>query len=412
MNPAYYSFGQSVVAALYQVVVLTALFLGIATALRQRYAPMTALIGAFVTTGIANILIVSLYPDLAVLAAFAWASVPLLQQSPKRSAVFATCTVLGVVAGFQLLVKINSAPTILAIALATSVLLDWRAVGRHCATVVAFAVSTLVWWLVAGQPLANLPLWLKLSAAVASGYSNAMAVPLPALAIPAVVLTLAWMAAICAMFVRGGPELPRRFAALVGLATVIIAKTTYGRYDFGHVYILLSLVVVAVAITPRLETRHRAFVRAAVVILFVGLGGPLVYHRAVVAALSPVRAVDRLVTLAVPGDVDDHVEQAKARQRAVYAVPARFIDAIGRGTVHIDPIETSAVWAYDLAWRPTPVFQTYAAYIPALDTVNSEPSPTDPTSSSPTSPPLRGPPASMGGSPRRNLPALFARSVV
>lgn len=32
----------------------------------------------------------------------------------------------------------------------------------------------------AGQPLANLPLWLKLGAAVASGYSSAMAVPLPA----------------------------------------------------------------------------------------------------------------------------------------------------------------------------------------------------------------------------------------
>lgn len=33
---------------------------------------------------------------------------------------------------------------------------------------------------------------------------------------------------------------------------------------------------------------------------------------------------------------------------------------------------TSAAWSYDLALRPTPVFQTYSAYTPALDTVNSD----------------------------------------
>ncbi|MGO9154936.1 MAG: hypothetical protein ACLP9N_18090, partial [Mycobacterium sp.] len=84
------------------------------------------------------------------------------------------------------------------------------------------------------------------------------------------------------------------------------------------------------------------------------------------------QAVDRLVTLALPGRVDQHVERAKARQRARYGIPDRFIEAIGSGTVHIDPYETSAVWAYDFAWWPVPVFQTYAAYTPALDDLNSE----------------------------------------
>ena len=87
---------------------------------------------------------------------------------------------------------------------------------------------------------------------------------------------------------------------------------------------------------------------------------------------APVQAVDRLVTLALPGHVDQRVEQAKTRQRALYAIPDRFIKSIGSGTVHIDPYETSAVWAYDLAWRPAPVFQTYQAYTPTLDGLNSE----------------------------------------
>ena len=87
---------------------------------------------------------------------------------------------------------------------------------------------------------------------------------------------------------------------------------------------------------------------------------------------GPVQAVDRLATLAVPGRFDRRVEQAKARQRALYAIPDRFIKTIGPGSVHIHPTETSAAWAYDLAWRPAPIFATYLAYTPALDGLNSE----------------------------------------
>jgi len=388
---AYYSFDQSVLATIYQLTVVAALFLGIAAALRQRRATMTSLIGAFVTTGIIAILHIGhggapgmMYPELAVLAAFAWAAVPLLQQDPRRSTVFTTCIVLGAVAGLQLLVKLNTGLVIVVIALAVSVLLGWRAVGRHCATVAAFAVSTFIWWVLAGQQPGDLPAWLKYSAAVVSGYSEEMAIPLPALglfAVPAVVLSLAWIAALCVMFIRGGPEIPRSFVVLVGLATVITAKKEFGRLDLGNFYVLLGLIVVAVAITPLSGTRRRAFVMVVVAIVFVALGaerafllpvGDHVHDRIVAAVQAPVQAVERLVTLALPGHVDHRVEQAKARQRALYAIPDRFIKTIGSGTVHIDPYETSAAWAYDLAWRPAPVFQTYQGNTRTLDDLNSE----------------------------------------
>jgi hypothetical protein len=371
-NSPYYYFDQSVVATCYQIIVLTALFLGIAAALRQRYSPMTSLVGALLTTGIANFVIVGLYPDLAVLAAFAWASVPLLQQEPKRPTVFITCIALGAVAGFGLLVKINSGPTMLALALAVSVLVNWRAVGRHLATLTAFALSTLLLWVSAGQPLGNLPVWLRLSGAVASGYVDGMAIPLQVPAIPTVAFTIAWLAVICAMLVRGGPEIPRRFLILMGLASVLIAKTAFGRFDAGHVFIFLALVVVAVAIIPSWETRRRALAMGAVAILFLSLAGPPLYDHAVAALLAPVRAVDRLVTLAIPGQPERRIEQSKAHQRALDSIPSAFIDTIGSGTVHVDPSETSAVWAYNLAWRPAPVFQTYSAYTPALDALNSD----------------------------------------
>ena len=171
-------------------------------------------------------------------------------------------------------------------------------------------------------------------------------------------------------------------------------------------------------ITPLSGTRRRAFVVVVVAIVVVALGAEravlhaIGYHahdRIVAAVQAPVQAVDRLVTLALPGHVDQRVEQAKARQRALYAIPDRFIKTIGSGTVHIDPYETSAVWAYDLAWRPAPVFQTYAAYTPALDDLNSESLATGPqfvlSRLSPASPPS----ASTAGLACKNPPGIRVR---
>ncbi|ARG54799.1 hypothetical protein B1T45_01770 [Mycobacterium kansasii] len=387
---AYYSFEQSLLATICQVIIIAALFLGIAAALRLRHSPLTSLVGAFVLTGILTVLhlghglafrgsssLEMMYPELAVLAAFVWASVPLLQREPKRSTVFTTCVALGAVAGFQLLMKFNTGLAIMVVALATSVLLGWKAVGRHCATVAAFAVSTLVSWVLAGQRPGNLPAWLRGSAAIASGYTDGMATaPLPQWALPSVVLSLAWMGWLCVMFLRRGHEIPRRYLALVVLASLIAGKAAFGRFEPWHFAILVGVIVVALAITPWPRARRRTLVVVALavaLVVVVDLGGiPALSDRGVLAMQAPVQAVDRIVTFALPGHVQQKIEQAKARQRALYGIPDRFIKTIGSSTVHVDPHEISAVWAYDLAWRPTLVFQTYQALTPMLDALNGE----------------------------------------
>jgi hypothetical protein len=377
---AYYAFDQSVLATVYQFVVVAGLFLGVTAALRQRCAPMISIIGAFATTYIAAILQVGhgtaygmMYPELAVLAALAWAAVPMLQQDPKRSTGFCTCIVVGAVAGLQLLVKFNTGLTTLIIALAASLLLGWKALGRHGATVTSFAASTLICWVVAGQRLGDLPVWVKFSTAILSGYNASQAVPLTPNAGPAILLSLGWIGALGVMFVRGGREIPRSLVVLVGVLTIITVKSSFGRFDIWHLSMLLGVIVVAVAIMPVLKIWHRALAVGAVALIFgvVG-GGPVVYDRAVTALQAPVQGANRLFTLVVPGRVEQRIQQAKARQRAIYAVPPRFIETIGSKTVHVDPDETSVVWAYNLAWRPAPVFPTYSAYTPALDKLNSD----------------------------------------
>ncbi|WP_373121628.1 hypothetical protein [Mycobacterium marinum] len=387
---AYYAFEQSLFATICQMVIISALFLGLAAALRLRHSPLTSLVGAFVLTGILTVLhlghglalrgyssLEMMYPELAVLAAFVWACVPLLQREPKRSTILTTCLVLGVVAGFQLLVKFNTGLAIVVIAVAMSMLLGWKAVGRHCATVAAFVVSTLIAWMLAGQAPGDLPAWIRGSTAIASGYTDGMATaPLPQWALPSVLLSVAWLVALCVMLVRARHRIPRRYLALVGLASMIAGKAAFGRFEPWHFAILVGVVIVALAITPWPRARRRTVVVATVLVALVfvvDLGGvAALADRGVLAMKAPVQAVDRIATLASPGRVEQRIERAKARQRALYSIPDRFIETIGSSTVHIDPYEISAAWAYDLSWQPTPVFQTYQALTPMLDALNGQ----------------------------------------
>jgi hypothetical protein len=303
----------------------------------------------------------------------------MLQQDPKRSMVFTTCIALGAVAGLQLLVKLNTGIAVLAIAVAASVLLGWKSIGRHCATLTAFATSTFIWWVLAGQRPQNLPTWLRYGATIVSGYSRGMALPLSAFTIVTVVLSLAWIAALWVMSVRARPEIPRSFVVLVTLVTLITDRSAVGRP--AHLFLLLGLIVVATAITPLSKIPRRVFAVLVAAVVVIALGaeravlsatGDHAHDRIVAAVQAPGQAVDRLLTLAIPGKFDQRIQQAQARQRALYAIPERFIKTLGSETVHIDPDEASAVWAYGMAWRPAPIFQAHQAYTPSLDDLNSQ----------------------------------------
>jgi hypothetical protein len=73
-----------------------------------------------------------------------------------------------------------------------------------------------------------------------------------------------------------------------------------------------------------------------------------------------------------PGRLDDMRAQARADMRDLLRVPEPMLRAIGDGTVHLDPYETSTIWAYGLRWRPAPVFQTYSIYTHDVDVISAD----------------------------------------
>lgn len=377
---AYYVLDQSLIATAYQFAVVAALFLGITAVLRRRRSPFVSLIEAGGATGLAVLFQVGhggaegiMYPEIVTLAALAWLSLLLLDPNPKRSASLSICGVTGAVAGLELMVKFNTGLTLLTVTLATSILLGWRAIDRHLFVLIAFVGTSVVCWLATGQHLSELRPWLFYSKEIFFGYQGAQAIPLAVIPGAAILLSIGWIAALTYWFFRPRTALPRKYLAVVGLVSAIAIKTAFGRFDIWHFSIFLGLIVVVVTLFSAEEIRHRAAWIAATVLVFTSIGGiPALTNRANTALTAPPEGLERVITLTFPGLLVHRIEDARARQRDSYGVPRQFLDEIGSRTVHVDPYETSVVWAYNLAWHPAPVFATYSAYTPTLDKLNAD----------------------------------------
>ena len=82
--------------------------------------------------------------------------------------------------------------------------------------------------------------------------------------------------------------------------------------------------------------------------------------------------VATLATFADPGRLDDEIAESRASLADAYGLDQETVDLLDGRSVHVDPAETAAIWAYDLDWAPLPAFQPYVAWTPELDRRNAE----------------------------------------
>jgi hypothetical protein len=95
-----------------------------------------------------------------------------------------------------------------------------------------------------------------------------------------------------------------------------------------------------------------------------------------VGALDPVARVrdgfNQARTLLDPGRRADARYAARLGLILEYRIDRRTLGLLRGHTVDVEPWEASIAWAYDLDWRPLPVFQSYSAYTSDLDDENAE----------------------------------------
>jgi hypothetical protein len=230
----------------------------------------------------------------------------------------------------------------------------------------SFAGGLLVFWLLGGQRLSDLPAWLRNSVEIVSGYTPVMTtVEGPgALALIGFVAT-ALLVLVAVASPAGSPEGEGTWLAVPGVAwvTFALSKASFVRYDQEHLS-TVSIGLVFLALGTFSLTRgsvQRWRTTTATIALIVSIASAWMPLRAAFG-MNPAsalvdRASARLQHLASPPSGDD--ETAK--------IPLDTDIA----SIDLYSVGQRAALKQQIPYRPRPVFQSYSAYTKRLLELNA-----------------------------------------
>lgn len=312
-------------------------------------------------------------PLLALLAAMA-----MLEQkrSPRTVDLF---VLLGAsYAAIECLVKLSTGPIVAAILLVALVGAGARR-SRIAAFVALLAVEVGALWLLTGQSLGALPEFLANTKEVVSGYSSSMMsepdVAYWKVIAASVAAAVTSVFLVAASFFGSYRDRMARWAAvlLMAIATFALFKEGVVRTDAGHLSLFFSSATVAWIAIPWSRRLWPLMVAGAVAIAAAGIPArpqntPTDFE--VVANLR--LAGEQALNLLSPSRRQDLIDEGRSGLKGLYRLDPQARATLRSRSVAIEPWENSVAWAYEMNWKPLPVFQNYSAYTSRLDRLNAE----------------------------------------
>jgi hypothetical protein len=294
---------------------------------------------------------------------------------------FSSLSIAGAASALALLIRFDTG--FVGILLTLLVSLD-RKFGWRRVTVLfgTFCLSVLFTWVVLGQPLSTLIPYVRVSIELGRGYGGGMAWSAHSTWTTLVSVAVVGATGVSVAFSRSLRR-PSLFGALglLGLALTTVQQS-FGRYDSGHV---LRLVVLCAAVVLLFAGKRTLILSALCMsfLLIAGMslndvgqpfpkfgwpGGEVPFAHPTTGARYVWRTAEFTLSSARR---NGRIEREHDRLGPLMAIPENVREVARGETVHIDPLEASAVWVYGWKWRPLPVFQTYQANTPALDRLNT-----------------------------------------
>jgi hypothetical protein len=299
--------------------------------------------------------------------------VRLLRPGPTPSARVAAAIAagLGLLAGIVALTKLNDGATILAITGLTAigmVPVRWTVPAYALGAVVGASVG----WFGTGQRIEDFVPFAGGGLHILLGYATAMAIPTADRGWHTLVLVaVVAMVVLAARSTTRGWRPTARIVLWLALAVIVYTGYRHGfvRHAPSGFFAAITLIVPWFLAWQPVHLERRIWMGLVLAILTIATA------RIDIDRLRPLErassAVDQLTTIVVTDRRTALIRDSREALQAQLAIPPAMLEAIGRRSIHIAPIETSVAWAHPrLRWSPAPVFQHYQAYTAHLDGVN------------------------------------------
>ncbi|MDQ6847130.1 MAG: hypothetical protein M3019_06050 [Candidatus Dormibacteraeota bacterium] len=285
----------------------------------------------------------------------------------------------GMIRGTELLVAEVTVPAIVVALIVAHRRLTAALFSGSC------VIGFVVLWVVAGQWIGDIPMYLRGSWEISSGYSWQGGVLTPwaevALSLLALlpIVALGVLAVLRRTLMLGLGALVALSWGVVTYKEGIVGEGAVHRVHFAVVLMVLLVLLAAAAasrshrVAPIVAAAGTAFAW-----LFIAPSLSLTgfdWNTGPPGDGSPaavVTAYRHYANLFVSADARiAEIAAARAHFRKQAGLAPATVTAMRSGPTLFDPIDTGNVWAYDIPWAPGPVLQNYAAYTPWLQDVDA-----------------------------------------
>jgi hypothetical protein len=281
------------------------------------------------------------------------------------------------IAGFEMLIKLHVGAISLGIVLVATWLTSPSRLRAVATASAAGVVTVVVLFAATGNSLTGLPDWIKSAREVTSGYSASAALEQPGLewhylaaaALPMTIGLLMWSQTAVLGRVRQAAAVS--FFAIFAFAAF---KLGFVRHAGQHPQFFFASVAIA-SLAARWSGRARWGVLAtSLIALVIAFDLSQTTARSLIDLEPRLNAVASQVrTLTTDSRRATLIQAGKQSIRDQLQVEPQVLRHLVGRTVHVAPYEASAVWGYELRWRPVPAFQHYIASMSAaLDQRNAD----------------------------------------
>jgi hypothetical protein len=293
----------------------------------------------------------------------------------QRDALLVSC-VAGAFSGIELLTKESVGIELSALTIVLVAMLPGRRRLPLAAAAVSLLGALVVAWAAAGQSLGALPDYGHNAARIVSGYASAMSFEDSSLAWQYGAAWIVFFLGLGAVLQMATAADSRRRWGLVALWTAfafLSFKEGFVRHDTGHGIIYFEAILGGlVAFSWRRDRRWS------------GLGLTAgAFAVALAAHMSPVRAlispysnasmaVSQIRQVFTPSERAQTIAVARQSVKSTFPIDGGTLALLRGHTVHVAPYDAVVPWAYQLDWRPLPVFQSYSGYTTGLDQLDAD----------------------------------------